>query len=209
MLDAAEALIRDSGGTDFSMRVLAAKSEVSPTTPYNFFGSKEGLLFELLTRNLEFLTEEALKGRSKDPLDQVIEAGEAAVRIFLRDPVLMRPLYQVLFGVTDPLRYPKFLRAAFEFYKMALSPALDKKLIANEQEQYMLASALMAQFIGVLDLWIHEDIEDEWFLAQIAFSFSRLLWPMASGKRLTVLKARIAAAQGTLAKRKHLPKFIS
>lgn len=207
MLDAAEALIRQSGGTEFSMRVLAAHAEVSPTTPYNFFGSKEGLLFELLTRNLHALMEEALAGLNQDPIEAVIEAGEAAVKIFLRDPVLMRPLYQIWFGINDPLRHPKFLGEAFEFYRAALTLALQKKLI-SEAEHLMLASALMSQFLGVLDLWIHEDIDDHWFLAQIAYGFGRLLWPAARGKSLERLKVRLALAEATLVGQKPPPKFV-
>jgi len=208
MLDVAEVLIRQCNGTDFSMRALALVAEVSPTTPYNFFGSKEGLLFELLTRNLRALMEEALKNSSsEDPVDHAIEAGEAAVRIFLRDPVLMRPLYQVLFGVSDPVRHPEFLRDAFEFYIAALDPLVKQKLIRDKHEQRLLATSLMSQFLGVLDLWIHEDIDDQWFLAQIVYGFSHLLWPLARGKSLERLQTRTAQARKILSNRNLVPRF--
>lgn len=46
ILGHAERIIRETAGVDLSMRALAAGSEVSLATPYNLFGSKEGLLYE-------------------------------------------------------------------------------------------------------------------------------------------------------------------
>ena len=209
MLDAAEALIRQCGGTDFSMRALAAAADVSPTTPYNFFGSKEGLLFELLARSLRLIVDEALQQRSEDPFDHVIEAGEAAVRVFLRDPVLMRPLYQVVFAVSDPLRRPRFVGDAYAFYTRALQPLVERRLIGGDGGHLLVANALMAQFIGVLDLWIHEDIADEWFLAQTAHGFALTLWPYARGASRKRLQARIEVAGKTLSDRRLQPRYIS
>lgn len=40
LVDAAHALIRETGGTGFSMVQLAEKAGVSPATPYNLLGSK-------------------------------------------------------------------------------------------------------------------------------------------------------------------------
>jgi AcrR family transcriptional regulator len=53
ILRTAESLIRKTGGTEFTMRSLAAAAEVSPVTPYNLFESKEGLLYSLLSRSLD------------------------------------------------------------------------------------------------------------------------------------------------------------
>ncbi len=208
MLDAAELLIRQSGGTDFSMRALATMAEVSPATPYNFFGSKEGLLFELLTRNLKSFMKEALVFSSDDPIEQVIEAAENAVDILLRDPAFLRPLYQVLLGLTDPIHHPKFLKDAFVFYRTTLNGALEHKLLANEQDRTALACSLMAHFMGVLDLWVHEDIHDDWFHAQIAYGFIHSLWPIANGKSLKILKKRYADAKKVLSNRRKQPAFI-
>lgn len=52
VLNAAEALVRKTGDTDFSMLTLASKAKVSPATPYNLFGSKGSILYTLLNRSL-------------------------------------------------------------------------------------------------------------------------------------------------------------
>ena len=208
MLDAAESLIRQSGGTDFSMRALAHAAQVSPATPYNFFGSKEGLLFALLSRNLTSFMEQALRSEARDPVEQVLDAADRAVTILLDDPVFLRPLYQVMLGLTDPLHHPKFLKEAFVFYHASLDAVMARKLIPTEAERAALACALMAHFMGVLDLWVHEDIDDDWFRAQIAYGFIRLLWPIAKGRSLTNLKKRHDRVRKLLSRPQLLPPLI-
>lgn len=208
MLSSADALIRSSGGTDFSMRTLAASAEVSPTTPYNFFGTKEGLLFELLTVHMAEFMGAATTSHSSDPIEQVLIAGEKAVQLFLRDPVLMRPLYHVVFGVTDPTHHPQFLAQAFRFYDTTLDQLSAKGLIGDAQDRITLASSLMAHFMGVLDLWIHEDIDDDWFQSQVAYGFAHMLWPLARGRSLAILKRRMEEAKYTLSNARINPSFV-
>lgn len=207
MLDAAETLIRQTGGTDFSMVALARAAEVSPATPYNTFGSKEGLLFALLSRTLQTFLQEALHSPSDDPIEQVLDAADQAVTILLRDPALLRPLYRVLLGLTDPIHHPAYLKETFAFYRASLDGALAKKLLASEAERSALACALMAHFIGVLDLWVHEDIDDRWMRAQVASGYIHLLWPIARGQNLSLLKRRRAETMKVLAKRALQPAF--
>jgi AcrR family transcriptional regulator len=209
MLDAAEALIRQTGGTDFSMRALADAAEVSPATPYNFFGSKEGLLFELLDSNLKIFMREALIFDTVQPLEQALEAAEKAVAIILRDPVFLRPLYKVLLGLTDPIHHPKFLKDAFVFYRATLALAAGYGLFEDEQERNSLACSLMAHFLGLLDLWVHEDIDDDWFRAQIVYGFVLQLWPLATGPELDMLRARLKSVKRVLGDKALQPGFIS
>lgn len=209
ILDSAEALIRQAGNTDFSMRVLAAAAEVAPATPYNFFGSKEGLLFELLSRSLEAFMKGALVSAKEDPIDKVLDRADKAVTILTSDPVFLRPLYQVMLGLTDPIHHPAFIEDVFVFYRRALDDMLESKLLGDEHEREILACALMSHFMGILDLWVQRDIEDhDWFRAQIAYGFTHLLWPFARGKSLTLLKARYAEIQGVLAKSRIRPAFL-
>lgn len=207
MLNAAEMLIRQDGTTEFSMRTLANVSEVSTATPYNFFGSKEGLLFALLSRSLKSFIDEGLVRSSEDPIAYAVDTANNAATILLRDPVFLRPLYQVMLGLTDPVHHPKFLKEAFFYYRAALEPANESKLFKSEQEKDALACSLMAHFMGVLDLWVHEDIDGEWFRAQLLYGFIHQLWPFAKGKSLKILQDRNEEVSKTLSKRRYRPSF--
>ena len=208
ILDAAERLIRDAGNTDFSMRSLASIAEVAPATPYNLFGSKEGLLFELLARSLTTFLEDALVSKSDDPLQQALDAADNAVKILTDDPVFLRPLYQVMLGLTDPTHHPAFIKDAFVFYRRALDGMMLKELLIDEHERETLACSLMAYFMGVLDLWVQKDIEHERFRAQIAYGFIHMLWPYAQGHSLKLLKARHAKVMAILANKRTQPEYL-
>ena len=80
-------------------------------------------------------------------------------------------------------------------------------LFKSNQEKDALACSLMAHFMGVLDLWVHEDIDAEWFRAQLLYGFIRQLWPLAKGKSLKMLQERYAEVSNILSKRQHRPFF--
>lgn len=208
MLDAAETLIRQTGGTDFSMRILAEMAEVSPATPYNFFGSKEGLLFALLQRTLEAFLSQGLAFSSEDPYEQALEAAENALDLLIGDPVVMRPLYQVMLGLTDPLHHPQFIKGAFEFYRGATHGLLDSGLLKDANEQDTFAFALMAHFIGVLNLWVQEDIGDEYFKAQVMLGFVQMLWSLSESPS-PALSRKLDQLRRNLRSNKIKPAFFS
>ena len=85
ILDAAGSLIRETGGTEFTMVTVADQAEVSHATPYNLFGSKNGLLYALLDRSLDEVMRGALRFTEPvliDPLGPTLAdlAGAAAAR---------------------------------------------------------------------------------------------------------------------------------
>lgn len=206
MLDAAESLIRQTHGTDFSMRILAEEAEVSPATPYNFFGSKEGLLFALLQRTLEAFLSQGLVVSSDDPYEQALEAAENAVDLLLGDTVVMRPLYQAMLALTDPVHHPLFIQGAFEFYRRATQGLLDAGLLKDANEQDTYAFSLMAHFIGVLNLWVQEDIGDEYFRAQVMLGFVQLLWALSDSPP-PALTSKLAQLRRSLRNNKFKPAF--
>ena len=104
ILDAAGALIRATGGTDFTMLEVAERAEVSPATPYNLFASKNGLLYALLDRSLDEVLRGAMTFSAASPLEHPLEAADIAADLFARDPVFYRPLFLVLLGGDLPGR---------------------------------------------------------------------------------------------------------
>lgn len=163
ILDAAEHLIRETGGTDFSVRYLATVSEVAQATPFNLFGSKEGLLYALLSRTLEDIIARGLRFRSTNPLMHVVEAATNAVEMFVRDPAFMRPLYQVLLGVNDPVHRPRFMQRSLGFWRASIARIPDQGLLHGERQREAVVAAMQAQFLGLLEYWIYREIDDAAF----------------------------------------------
>ncbi len=198
ILDNAERVIRKIGGIDFSMRSLAAAAETSPATPYNLFGSKEGLLYALLSRSLDEITRRGLAFKSRDPLEQILEAADNAVDIFLDDPNFLRPLYQFLLGVIHPVYRPRFIERSLGYWRTALDSAAAAGLLSADFDRNTLAHALMAHFMGVLEFWIHEDVDDAGFRAHVGYGTALQLWPLAHGTRLPKLLRKLRAAQQSI-----------
>jgi AcrR family transcriptional regulator len=86
ILDAAESLIRQTGGTDFPMLALAERAEVSPTTPYNLFGSKAGVLYALLNRTMDQINERTQSFSSANPNRARARSGRAGRGILRSRP---------------------------------------------------------------------------------------------------------------------------
>lgn len=163
ILDAAERLIRQTGGTDFSVRTLAAVAEVAPATPFNLFQSKEGLLYALLSRNLEAVIAEGLRFKGANPKLHIVEAATNAVDMFARDPEFMRPLYRVLLGVSDALHRPEFMARSLGYWRTAVDTIPDQALLSCDQDRNLLTVSLQALFLGLLEFWVHEDFDDATF----------------------------------------------
>jgi AcrR family transcriptional regulator len=190
ILDAAERLIRKTGGTDFSVRALAAASGVSAATPFNLFGSKEGLLYALLSRSLDQIVTDGLSFKSPDPAYHVIEAAENAVAAFLDDPEFLRPLYQVLLSVSHPVHRPLFMERTFAYWKTAA-----QTVKSDEPDlQDIVAQALMAHFIGLLELWVHRDLNDDEFRRHAVFGVILNAHALAAPEQVAKLLARLATA---------------
>ena len=198
ILDTAERIIRDAGATDFSMRALAAAAETAPATPYNLFESKEGLLYALLARSLDDLMLHGLSFDSTDPVDRVLEAADNAVNFFLDDPRLLKPLYQVLLGVVHPVYRPRFIERSLTYWQTALDGIIRADLPPDLFDPASLARSLMAHCLGVLDFWIHDDVDDPTFRAQMAYGSALLLWPLATDAQRESLTKCLLSAKKTI-----------
>ena len=198
ILNVADALIRQTGGTEFSMRMLAEMSEVSPATPYNLFGSKDGVLSASLARSLSTLVVEGLAVRSGQPLDFVISTSEAAVNRLVAEKDLLRPLYLYLLGVVDPLHRPTHIKSSLYFWRTVAETAGGNGLGLVECDT--LSTMLFAHFLGLLELWIHQDIDDDSFKARAIHGGLLIVSPFIPGDQQEALQERLTSARLTFEK---------
>ena len=193
ILDAAGALIRATGGTEFTMVDVAAKAQVSPATPYNLFGSKSGLLYALLNRSLDDVFRGAVRFSSTSPLEHPLEAADVAAGTFARDPVFFRALFLVLLGVRDDVHRPRFMERSLDYWRHSLAAARKPDLDHEE-----LARALLIHFAGVLELWIHGDLDETQFRAQVTYGCALNLLAFAEGTTSARLRKRMREAKRRL-----------
>lgn len=193
ILDVADALIRQTGGTEFSMRMLAEMAQVSPATPYNLFGSKDGVLSASLARSLAVIVVEGLAAHSAQPLDFVITANQAAVNRLVGEKALLRPLYLYLLGVVDPLHRPGHIKSSLYFWRTVAETAGGNGLELTDCE--MLSAMLFSHFLGLLELWIHQDIDDDGFLARAVYGGLLIVSPFVTPDQQPPLQERLEKAR--------------
>lgn len=110
ILDATEALMIESNGSDFSIRSLGERSGYSAPTVYHYFGDKDGLIDVLLEERIARLAEE---------LEQVASSGDA--RHDLRSMLL------AYFDFSE--QHPTFIRLMWTLSRKGESrmpPAMDR-----------------------------------------------------------------------------------
>jgi len=190
ILDAARRLIRATGGTEFSMLRLAQEAKVSLITPYNLLGSKSSVLYALLNDSLERLDEVTEAQPSSRPVDAVLELAGIAADVYIRDSRFYRPLMLFLLGSGDPEHRPQAIEQCLERWRRTLRAAVHGGLLRASIDHELLARQLTISFVGALEFWIHEELDDDAFRAQSLY-----------GSTLLVLANALPAARPRLVER--------
>jgi AcrR family transcriptional regulator len=201
ILDAARGLIRETNGVNFTMKDVAKRAGVAPATPYNLLGTKDGLLYALLSDVLDGLFIGVLKYQSSDPIEHPIEAAALSAEVVIADSVVLRELFAVFLGTRDQLHRPWFMHRALSQWRLSIEAAVRLKRIPPEEaERDDLPRLLMLHFIGCVNLWVHGDLDDEGLRAQAVYGVCRIMLGFADAAGRKRLNARINEAQ------RHLPR---
>jgi AcrR family transcriptional regulator len=179
ILAAAEALIRKTGSTDFSMRDLAARAGLSLVTTYNLIGSKSMVLYALLSLRADGLSAAPASTPGTTDLVRVINANvHSAIRQFTGDPEFYRPLMRFLLGVPEPVHRPAFMARAISYWRDVMAPLEEAGWLAAGVCANDLADVVHLVFTGALDMWIHEEYDEARFQQQLDKSVALLIRPM-------------------------------
>ncbi|MGH8516286.1 MAG: TetR/AcrR family transcriptional regulator [Panacagrimonas sp.] len=205
-MNAAAALIRETGTTDFTMAALADRAVLSVPTPYNLFGSKAGVLFALLNRSLDPVFEDEKRiGGERDPVGRILIAGNVAVDLFVNDPVFYRPLYQYLLGVGDPVQRPAFLERSLQFWRHAITGLVESGELPLAHRGEGFARMMMLNFVAALELWVHDELDDARFRVQVLYGIIMLSLGFATAAQRPGLLRKLRALERELPRAFKLP----
>lgn len=170
ILDATEALIRQTGSTEFSVGMLAERAGLSVATLYNLIGSKGSILYVLLNQHLD--AQEAAVATATldgDPFAQAIDAAGIVAAVFVRDPTYLRPLWRYQLGAIEPSHRPALMNRALALWERWLTPLERARCLPRGIGLRDLAREYRIYFAGALDLWVQDELDDAQFLAQIRY----------------------------------------
>lgn len=193
ILEAAALLVRRDGGDGFSMRALADVAGVGLVTPYNIFGSKGAVLMALFERAVDELEARAARGRARSPITRVIAVMRAVAELYTSDSAYYRPLLKALLASGEPINR-LFARSLAAFSEALDGATTDGTLVAGVETAFV-ARELVIVCTGVLELWVHEEIDDEGCSAQMLFSALLCLRAVVDEPHARALVQQIRTAQ--------------
>lgn len=90
---AARRLIQRQGEGGFSMQALAEEADVSPMTPYNLFGSKQGVMHAVLDEDLKSFTA-GVDSLRVDALERIFRTVALARKTYEAEPNFYRTVFR-------------------------------------------------------------------------------------------------------------------
>lgn len=197
VLDAVESLVKDRGDVSFSVRELAARAGVSPTTPFNHFGSKCGLLDALVRRSLEELSEGLTQARARSPLDRVFQIAEGATSFYLARERVYRPIYrELLGGEIGPSS--ESLAFAVGLWREALDAAVEAGHVPSARSIEILATQLELNWLGTLLAWVAGTLDAQHWLWRVEYSTGLLIYNAACRDQRPRIERRVRAVERKL-----------
>ncbi|MGD9714741.1 MAG: TetR/AcrR family transcriptional regulator [Thermomicrobiales bacterium] len=201
ILRTAEAFIRRTGSIEFSLNGLAEESVVSVGTIYNLIGAKATVIYALLNRSLDEMSEMMVPSTTtSSPIELALLASDLAASVFEEDPVLLRPLYRFVLGAYEPEHRLAFMDRALAFWKSKLSALEEANLLIPELTLDDLAREHQIYFAGLLDQWVQGEIADDQIRVHARYSASMRLMVLADEKSREWLRGQMRAAKKSMRK---------
>ena len=197
ILDAARDLIERSGRADFSMRGLAEAAGFSMATPYNLFGTRQGVMRALLASDLDRYGD-ALRAIQGAPLDVLFGAVTLVTSTYAGDPARHRAVLRAVFGEGGRDDRPGFAPAFHATWRDRVQAAIDAGDLHPETQADFLALELGRNLFACVMDWVQERISLDELETYAQYSFAMTLAAVATERTRDALTARVFAQQRRL-----------
>ena len=200
ILDAAVELLREKG-VDFTTRALAARANVSEATPFNHFGSKQGVFRALVDRTLDELAVRLAATRApRDPLLRVFTYGALITDVYAADPDVYRPIFGDLFRTADE-QSERLVFESIALWQAQLEYARERGALQPGRDLRVVATQLEVDWLGALNLWVARAYEREAWLDRVEYGIAVMLSGLVVDELQPKLKRRIARLEKRIAAR--------
>lgn len=154
ILQAARALISRSGAADLKMREVAIAAGVSIATPYNLFGSKNGIIQAIYDEETEKFNQFLDERGSSDPLSRIFDVVDLVFEYYARAPDFYKKIVNLLYR--DP-RSDFVVRASkpqIAYVQDLLAAAVVAGDLRAETPVRLIGSVFTRAFISVCQEWL-------------------------------------------------------
>jgi len=202
---AARNMMRETGDSGFSMRILARKAGVSIATPYNLFGSKQEILYAVLDADLASY-QERLGALRVDPLERIFRSITVATSLYSEQPGFYRAVLVALYKDSG-----SELRTMFSGPRQVVMQNLVRNAkLAGYLRSSMCVDAVARNlsyvfFAGILE-WVSGLISLSEFEVRVQYGVGLTLSGAASEEHRHTLDSRVGTLQQQLANSEARPK---
>jgi AcrR family transcriptional regulator len=201
IVTAARDLIRETGDTDLSMRMIAKRADVSLTTPYNLFGSKRAVVLAVFEDERDFAVRFA-RLQAANAIDRIFAAHELAISYFLEDPGFYKTLWKALLNTqgddSTGLATPERLERNRAAWRGLLEEAQEEALLEPSVPADLLERTLSAFANGAMLAWAMELLPTAELCPATALGYALALRGAATAEGAAILKDRISRCRDLL-----------
>ncbi|HEX7760382.1 MAG TPA: TetR/AcrR family transcriptional regulator [Caulobacteraceae bacterium] len=197
---AARDLIRETGDTGLSMRAIAARAQVSLSTPYNLFGSKRAIVLAVLEDIREF-HERFSRLHPVSAIDRLFQAVSISTSYYAEDQAFYRTLWTALLDTGGKDDRTALLTPQREaFWRSLVSEAVREGALIPEIDVDLMTRNLDLTFGAVMLSWVFGGVRAEELEPTIAYGYALALGGAATEAWRPRLAKKIAEYQKTLAR---------
>lgn len=204
IVEAARALLQGENA-DFSMRALSDKAGVSSATPYNLFGSKDGIIAALVDEDLKRL-QAALVGIDADPVEAFFKIVDISAEIFTEAPALYKAGSRIIgaggaSGGTDEATRRSFHEPRFLVLRGLVADAIQAGAIDHRVNADTFAIQMGQQILSWILTWGNDQVELEEMRLRANYAIAVSLAGVATKACRDAMQDRALELQAELQKR--------
>jgi AcrR family transcriptional regulator len=181
IVKAAHDLLRETGVEELSMRAVADRADVSLSTVYNLFESKQAVLARVFDRDLADFEQLVAAAPSPDVLARMFDALDIAADLYQADPAFYRATMWRRPGESSELGLRATLRAPrIRFWRGMVAAAAQEGWLRRGSDPEVVGALLIQIFGGVLADWIAGEISIETLRRELKLGFAVTLLAFAT-----------------------------
>jgi AcrR family transcriptional regulator len=189
---AARDLIRETGDTGLSMRAIAARAEVSLSTPYNLFGSKRAIVLAVL-EDIDDFNARFARLQGVGAIERIFQAVSITVGYYVEDQDFYRTLWTALLDSSGKDERTALLTPERKAFWMALvADAVREGALRPDIDVELLTRNLDLTFAAVMLTWVFEATQPEELEPSAGYGYALAL----AGAATDAWRARLTAKAG-------------
>lgn len=197
IVEAARALIRETGSTGMSMRALAARAGVSLATPYNLFGSKNAIILAVL-KDACRVEELFAASHATGAIERIYAAMDISIEFYRSEPRLHKTLWQAVFDASNEIKTDVLGPVRQAFWSRLIADAVAAGALRDEVDPSVLQRQFDLLLRSSMQGWVTGEISDELLGPTMRYGLSLMLCGTATRARRPWLRRQLQVCQTTV-----------